>query len=568
VPDSAWVCAGRWRWSLMPPIKIPPPIYTYGPLIHNPQVLSILEEKGIFILKEIPDQGHGTVLIRAHGVPPEVTQQLQDAGFTVIDATCPHVIKVQTIIRKHAQKGYASIIVGDKDHPEVVGLLGYAQEKGYVIGDMEELAALPLFEKAILVAQTTQNSRLFKDIRQWVGKEAPQYKLFNTICDSTERRQAEVTRLAEAVDAVVVVGGHNSGNTTRLAEIVRQSGKPVYHVETEEELIPDELQAVETVGITAGASTPNWIIKKVYRSLESILLKKQRGWRSAIFNIQRTLLLNSIYLSIGAGSICYACLKLQGYGFLAAPMLIAMLYVLSMHIFNHLTGRKADQYNDPDRAFFYNRYRRHLTILAVTAGMVGLLIAIFVGWLAFLILLAMSVFGASYNLRLIPARVNTGQYRRIRDIPGSKTILIAVAWGLVACAVPSIALSGTITLSTVLVFLWATCLVFTRTAFFDLLDVQGDRIVGRETIPVLIGEKKTIRLLESILACSIGILLISTLFHIVSPLGYGLIGCSALLYFVLIAYRRGRMLPGIGLEFLIESHLFLAGLITGFWSLI
>ena len=475
---------------------------------------------------------------------------------------------MQTIIRKHAQKGYASIIVGDKDHPEVVGLLGYAREKGYVISDMEELAALPLFEKAILVAQTTQNSRLFKDIQQWAGQEAPQYKLFNTICDSTERRQAEVTRLAEAVDAVVVVGGHNSGNTTRLAEIVRQSGKPVYHVETEEELIPDELLAVQNVGITAGASTPNWIIKKVYRSLESILLKKQRGWRSAIFNIQRTLLLNSIYLSIGAGSICYACLKLQGYGFLAAPVLIAMLYVLSMHIFNHLTGRKADQYNDPDRASFYNRYRRHLTILAVTAGMVGLLIAIFIGWLPFLILLGMSVFGASYNLRLIPAWVNTGQYRRIRDIPGSKTILIAVAWGLVACAVPSIALSGAITLSTVFVFLWATCLVFTRTAFFDLLDVQGDRIVGRETIPILIGEKKTIRLLESILACSIGILLISTLFHIVSPLGYGLIGCSVLLYIVLVAYSRGRMLPGIGLEFLIESHLFLAGLIAGFWSLI
>jgi (E)-4-hydroxy-3-methyl-but-2-enyl pyrophosphate reductase len=571
IAKSAGFCMGVRRaveMALDAANKNPPPIYTYGPLIHNPQVLSILEEKGIFILDEIPDRGEGTVLIRAHGVPHKVKQQLQDVGFTVIDATCPHVIKVQTIIDKHARKGYASIIVGDKDHPEVVGLLGYARGEGYVIGDMEELSALPLFEKAILVAQTTQNSRLFTEIRQWVGQKAPQYKLFNTICGSTERRQAEVTRLAEAVDAVVVVGGHNSGNTTRLAEIVRQSGKQVYHVETEAELIPDELLAVQNVGITAGASTPNWIIKKVYRSLESILLNKQRGWRSAIFNIQRTLLLTSIYLSIGAGSICYACLKLQGYHSLAAPVLIAMLYVLSMHIFNHLTGRKADQYNDPDRAFFYYRYRRRLTILAVTAGTVGLLVSFFVGWLPFLILLAMSVFGVSYNLHLIPAWLNTGPYRRIRDIPGSKTILIAMAWGLVACAVPSIALSGAISLNTVLVFLWATCLVFTRTAFFDLLDAQGDRIVGRDTIPILIGEKKTIRLLKSVLACSVGILLISTLFHIVSPLGYGLIGPSVLLYIVLAAYSRGRVLPGIGLEFLIESHLFLAGLITLFWSLI
>jgi (E)-4-hydroxy-3-methyl-but-2-enyl pyrophosphate reductase len=571
IAKSAGFCMGVRRaveMVLDAANKNSPPIYSFGPLIHNPQVLSILEEKGISILKEIPDKGHGTVLIRAHGVPPEVKQQLRDAGFSVIDATCPHVIKVQTIIRKHAQKGYASIIVGDKDHPEVVGLLGYARDKGYVVSDMEELEALPLFEKAILVAQTTQNSRQFKDIQQWAGGVVPHYKLFNTICGSTERRQTEVMRLSETVDAVIVVGGHNSGNTTRLAEIVRQAGKPVYHIETEEELIPDEFLAVQDVGITAGASTPNWIIKKVYRSLESILVKKRRGWRSAVLSIQRTLLLTGIYLSLGAGSICYACLKLQGDASPAAPVLIAMLYVLSMHMFNNLTGRKADQYNDPDRAFFYNRYRPHLTMLAVTAGVAGLMVAVFVGWIPFLILLAMSGFGVSYNLRLIPVWINTGQYRRIRDIPGSKTVLIAAAWGLVTCVVPAIALSGAVTLGTALVFFWATCLVFTRTAFFDLLDIQGDRIVGRETIPILLGEKKTIRLLKTILVCSIGILLISTLFQMVSPLGYGLLCCSVLLYVVLNAYSRGRMLTGVGLEFLIESHLLLAGLITAFWSLI
>ncbi len=547
--------------------KNPPPVYTYGPLIHNPQVLSILEEKGISILREIPEKGTGTVLIRAHGVPPVTQQQLKDAGFTVIDATCPHVIKVQTIIRKHAHQGFASIIIGDRDHPEVIGLLGYAGEKGVVVDNLEGLEALPVFDKAIVVAQTTQNSQLFQHVQAWVCRHAPKYKVFNTICDSTERRQLEVTRLAKAVDAVVVVGGHNSGNTTRLAEIVRESGKPVYHVETEAELSPETLHPFENVAITAGASTPNWIIKKVYRSLESLLLKKQRGWRSAVFSLQRTLLLTSIYLSVGAGSICYASLKLQGYNSLAAPVLISMLYVLSMHIFNHLTGRKADQYNDPDRAAFYKQYRTPLTVLAATAGIVGLFLAYLVGWLPFFILLAMSGFGASYNLRLVPGWLHTGPYRRIRDIPGSKTLLIAAAWGLVTCAVPSVVISGTITISTGLVFIWSTCLVFSRTAFFDLLDIQGDRIVGRETIPILIGEKKTLRLLKFILAGSIAVLFLSSLFHLISPLGFGLTVCSGLLYSVMSAYDRGRMLPGIGLEFLIESHLFLAGLITWLWSL-
>jgi (E)-4-hydroxy-3-methyl-but-2-enyl pyrophosphate reductase len=197
------------------------PIFTYGPLIHNPQVLNLLQSKDITILDEIPARGSGTVLIRAHGVPPTTKQGLKEADFNVIDATCPRVIKVQTIIRKHAKKDYASIIIGDRDHPEVIGLLGYARQKGYVIGTMEELEALPAFDNAIIVAQTTQNTRFFGAVKDWAAANHPHYKIYNTICDSTERRQAEVKRLAEAVDAVIVVGGRNSGNTRRLAEIAR-----------------------------------------------------------------------------------------------------------------------------------------------------------------------------------------------------------------------------------------------------------------------------------------------------------------------------------------------------------
>ena len=212
------------------------PIFTFGPLIHNPQVLSLLKSKDINVLDEIPSRGSGTVLIRAHGVPPTTKENLKQANFNVIDATCPRVIKVQTIIRKHAKKGFAAIIIGDKDHPEVIGLLGYAREKGFVVGSMSELEALPDFENAIVVAQTTQNTEFFDSVKTWVATRHPHYKVFNTICDSTTRRQAEVKRLAESVDAVIVVGGRNSGNTRRLAEIARETGKPAYHIETEEDL--------------------------------------------------------------------------------------------------------------------------------------------------------------------------------------------------------------------------------------------------------------------------------------------------------------------------------------------
>jgi 4-hydroxy-3-methylbut-2-enyl diphosphate reductase len=304
------------------------PIFTYGSLIHNPQVLHLLKSKDITVLDEIPSRGSGTVLIRAHGVPPTTKEKLEKAEFNVIDATCPRVIKVQAIIRKHAKKDYAAIIVGDKDHPEVTGLLGYALGKGYAVGSMEEIESLPAFEKAIIVAQTTQNTQFFESVKQWSAAQHPHYTVFNTICDSTARRQAEVKRLAESVDAVIVVGGRNSGNTRRLAEIARESGKPVYHIESEADLDTidtDVLVTARHIGITAGASTPNWIIKKVYRALEALQVQRKQSWRRILFALQRVLLLTNIYVSLGAGCLSYASLKLQGFSQLFPYVLISML---------------------------------------------------------------------------------------------------------------------------------------------------------------------------------------------------------------------------------------------------
>ena len=543
-------------------------ICTYGPLIHNPQVLSILEEKGISVLKEIPEHGSGTVIIRAHGVPPDIKSQLKSAGFVVIDATCPHVIKVQTIIQRHARKGYTSIIIGDMNHPEVIGLLGYAEARGHVVGSLNELERLPIFEKSIIVVQTTQNSLFFEKINRWAQQNAPHYKIFNTICDATEKRQAEVRQLAGELDAMIVVGGHNSGNTNRLAEIVRQEGKPVQHIETDDQLDIKALASARSIGITAGASTPNWIIRKVYRGLERSLFKHQIGSRRFLFNLQRTFLLTSIYVSIGAGGLCYACLKLQGILSPLPSALVAMLYVLSMHVFNNLVGGRADQYNDPDRAFFYQKYRFPLGALTILAGMAGILVAYRMGRVPFFILIAMSITGFSYNLRLIPTGSKHSRFQRIRDIPGSKTVLIAVAWGVVISIIPALSVKGAIDLSAVVVFLWATIMVFVRTAFFDILDMQGDRIVGRETIPILIGENRTMRLLKVLLGISIGVLILSSMFQFTTDFGFPLTICSLFLCIVLVAHENGHMLPGIGLEFLVETHLVLAGFIAFVWSLL
>ncbi|MGD9105900.1 MAG: 4-hydroxy-3-methylbut-2-enyl diphosphate reductase [Desulfobacterales bacterium] len=569
---TAGFCMGVRRaveMVLDAPSKYENPICTYGPLIHNPQVLNLLEEKGIYVLNNIPDHGSGTVLIRAHGVPPETMKHLEKTGFNIIDSTCPRVIKVQTIIRKHAKQDYICIIIGDKDHPEVIGLLGYAGEKGYAVDNINDLDSLPRFDKAIIVAQTTQNTLFFEKVKKWAIQKFPHYKIFDTICDSTARRQAEVHRLANSVDAVIVVGGHNSGNTKRLAEIARQAGKPTYHIETESELDLDALSSIRSIrhiGITAGASTPNWIIKRIYRKLETIPFTKGKRWRSIIFIIQRSLLLTNIYVALGAGCLCYACTKLQGITNYFPNVLMAMLYVQSMHILNNLIGKKADRYNDPDRSSFYDRKKILLMLLAFFAGAAGLLTAYTMGSISFMVLFVMSIMGLSYNLRLLPERFFHGKYRRIRDIPGSKTILIAMAWGIVTAVLPSLSISNHIGLSAVLVFIWSTSLVFVRTAFFDILDMQGDRIVGKETLPILMGEKQTLRLLKTILIINICILFVSGIFHLISILGFALAICPVFIFIVLSAHELGYMLPGTRLEFLVETNFITAGLVTFIWS--
>ena len=376
------------------------PICTYGPLIHNPQVLEMLRSKGIPSISEIPDKGEGIVLIRAHGVPPRDQEKLKSAGFKVINATCPRVIRVQTIIRKHAQKGFAAIIIGDRVHPEVQGLLGYAGDKGITASTMEELQALPVFEKAVIVAQTTQDTSLYNQVKKWAQNHHPQYKVYDTICDSTEKRQAEARRIAGICDAVVIVGGRQSGNTKRLAQIAGESGKPAMHVEDAAELDMELLSHVKSIAITAGASTPNWIISKTFRTIEENLQNSNKAL-GYFLNFRDFLLRSNFILAAGAGCLTYACSRLQGiddHNLIYSA--ISILYVLSMQIINNLFSTHSDQYNNPARAMFYEAHQWILTAIAIASGAAGLFLAYKTGMLSFSMIAIMSLMGLSYNLSI------------------------------------------------------------------------------------------------------------------------------------------------------------------------
>lgn len=571
VAKTAGFCMGVRRaveMALDAPAQHQKPIFTYGPLIHNPQVLALFAEKGVRVLDRIPATGHGTVIIRAHGVPPEDKQALKQAGFNVIDATCPRVVKVQSIIKRHARNGYGVIIVGDADHPEVVGLLGHAGERGYVVKTLQELAALPRFDDAIIVAQTTQNNTFYAEVAAWAAEHHPHYTVFETICDSTDKRQNEVRRIARVADAVIVVGGKSSGNTRRLAEIVKASGKPVYHVETEAELDSGQLARAQIIGITAGASTPSWITKRIIRAVEQIPLQGEQGWRSHFLRLQRFLLLTNIYLALGAGCLAFAVAGLQGSPISASALAAAVLYVLSMHILNHLTGKAEAKYNDPDRERFYTRNKTALIIMALTAGAIGLVAAFQMGPVPFWTLFAMSLLGLSYNLRVVPQWRPSGTHmRRIRDIPGSKTILIALAWGVTTALLPALS-AGYRHLGTCLTaVLWTIGLVFSRTAFFDILDMQGDRIVGKETIPLLLGPRRSFQLLKGLLGLCALLPPIAALWGLFSPAAFVMAIAPIFLWLVVVGHERGSVLPGIRMEFLVESLFVLCGALSWIYTL-
>jgi (E)-4-hydroxy-3-methyl-but-2-enyl pyrophosphate reductase len=544
------------------------PIYTYGPLIHNPQVMDILAQKGISVIRRIPETGTGTVLIRAHGVPPEDRDKLKKAGFDVIDATCPKVIKVQSIIAKHARQGYAVIIVGDRAHPEIIGLQGYSGDLGVVAENMADLTALPEFDKAIIVAQTTQNKVFFEAVTAWAEKFHQNYRVFNTICDSTESRQEDVKNLAEKVDAVVVVGGYESGNTKRLFDIATDAGKAAIHIETEADLDVSQLDNPRHIAITAGASTPNWIIKRVYRELENRMINNRRCFKRLRFFIHRNLLLSNIYLAAGAGCLTYAAAMLQGIVPSLSAVLMAVFYLMCMHTFNNLIDITSDRYNDPDRATFFQQNRVLLSALTGLFGLGGLLIAYIMGPLFFLLLACMSFMGIVYSISLVPQGFADGLKPKIRDIPGSKTVLVAMAWGILTTIVPAVDGFGYIKPVTVLIFFWMISLVFVRTAFFDILDMQGSRIVGKETIPILLGEQKTMAWLKNLAGLMMVLMILASDVGAVSTLGYLLSLCPLAMLMFLSVYERGGLPYGLRQGFLMESHFILAGLLTGLWALI
>ena len=244
-------------------------VYTFGPLIHNPQEVARLEKENIKVVEDYSKIEKGVLVLRTHGIPLDIYENLsKKENIKIVDAACPFVKKAQDIIKELSKDSEQIVIVGEKKHPEVVALVSYGKGKCLVVEDKDDVKNVKKTDIIYIVSQTTQSPKKFEEIVNEISKIS-QVKVFNTICRATFDRQSVAAKLAKEVDVMIVIGGKNSGNTTRLYQICSNITK-TYHIEDVDEIEPAWFDKVESVGITAGASTPDWIIENIKRRIKEI----------------------------------------------------------------------------------------------------------------------------------------------------------------------------------------------------------------------------------------------------------------------------------------------------------
>lgn len=541
-------------------------VYTDGPLIHNPQVLEFLEQKGIGVLKEDTNPKGVKVVIRAHGIKPERKREIEKKGANVCDATCPNVKSVQSIINKYATQGYSTVIVGDKGHAEVDGLLGYSEDRGYVVEKTEDVASLPAMDKVCVVSQTTQSKEVLDEVTAKLKERYKDCKIFETICSATSTRQEEVISLSNEVEAMVVVGGKGSANTKRLADI-SEAKVPTFLVETEEELDMEKLKGFKLVGVTAGASTPNWMIDRVAEKIQSY---EQNNSFTPLTDINKffTLMIRTcVYLSIGTGFLSYSNSLLLGVEPKLSYCLIASLFVFSLYMLNNLVNKRTMSFNEPCKSSFYEKHHNDFMVLGISGIILSVMIALFISHAVFYCLFFTAIFGALYGLRIIPKTLsNKVIYSSLAQIPGSKEIYASTALTFSTALIIYLGNNDVSITSLGVTMAFTMAISFVRGVFLDVKDIQEDSIAGKEAIPVAFGKKKTKVILVTILILTTALLTISPKIGLTSNFSYYLLPCIGYACCYLYLYHKRLIKSSLLCEAMADFNFILTGIMAYIWS--
>ena len=450
------------------------PIYTLGPLIHNRQVTDMLAAKQITAVnhpQEAADKS-GVLVIRAHGITPAFRAEVMQSGMQVIDATCPLVKHAHDVISQYAEQGYATVIVGDSGHAEVIGLLGCTQGKGVVVSGPQKARQLPPFDKVNVVAQTTQKESVFLETAKIIEQKSKTCQISNTICHPTKQRQTETIELAKNADLVIVVGGKHSANTARLALLCRELAPKVLHIETEAELTAAQVLAPQRIFITAGASTPNWVINQVADWVKKTRKNRGLGFVSFLQRIWEKMVSYSIYTALAAAALCYVCMKLEGLSFQIGPLLFAALFTFSVITVNRAHEKRTRPAGRLSAIWGY--------AAAVLAVITALVTAPKTALLATVLLLA----GLLYPYRHVfkfPLLL----------LPGTKDFFTALGWACVCALLPALSNQLLLRKAPYLAFFYALLLVFMRSVTLGFTSANKDLMVSKESFYKAFGIGKT-----------------------------------------------------------------------------
>lgn len=471
-------------------------VQTLGPLIHNPQALELIGKRGVSVA-EAPDRVEaGTVVIRAHGIPIQDLRGLKErqarGELKIVNATCPEVAKVHSKIKKWSPKGYFTVILGSPGHAESVAHRSFAEHGSVIVQNLEQAMALPdeQLAKVLVVAQTTFTVKDFNAIVDHLRERAGDLVVENTICEDTWTRQDEAREIASKVDCVVIVGGKNSANTRHLAELAAHYGKPHQFVETAAELDLSPFTGRETVGVLAGASTPTWLVEEVVDVLEA----QGQGPRR-LRRLLQTGLGDPGIMALGSALMTLGLHHWMGIPFTWQYPAITGAYVLGMFLLSPYLDPMGTGAKGPARARFLDRHRRLLVGTGALALLLAHGLAAWMGTGSFGVVAVATLAGLVYRRKI---RIG-GHSLSLQAIPGSKDVLVALAFAVVAVALPLWHHSSPWNPRAWAAVALVAALALARTIIHGIEDMQNDQILGRETLPLLMGRGPAKRLMVGIL---------------------------------------------------------------------
>lgn len=530
-------------------------VYCHGPLIHNQPAMELLASKGLKLYdpqNPPSDLKEARLIIRAHGLPPLEEAKVRTLFPVIIDATCPKVVAVQRLIAKKAAEGKSILIWGTAGHPEVEGLLGYALGRGVVFGNLQELERLPEYQDIFLVSQTTQDSEIFPEIEAAVLKRYPKAhtEIHKTICEATRLRQEGVKTLCEKANALVIVGGKNSGNTRRLEDLGKKLKIPTVAVEGPLEIPPGFVKERTRIAVASGASTPLWQIRRVYQALSAVGRVSDHNILAFIMRFFRALVLSNIYIALGAGAMGWAMALVVGITLPTIFFGLFFAFTNAMHLLNGFLDQGSDKYNDPDRAEFLKKYYIPLVVLKIFTWLLSLFAANLAGPKVLIFLAILSILGMCYASPLPWGRLNNLGMARFKDVPLAKTLSISWGWSALLifpyflASPPFLPLTFKGLSQGVLAFGLIFIQVLARTFLKDLEEARGDRIFGLRSPADILGIRCSVKFLSALYLFWILYLSCGVIINILQPWALLLV-ISGPLYNALML-RRYLKKPGLG----------------------